>query len=140
MQRECCRLGGMPTPSRSKRAIEAHGPTAALVKPASDEPIPSSANPVRRRCKNCPRMFLAIRPDHVFCKPSCRFQFHKLNNTAFGTVKHLFDKHLRAHLKEFQMLEERVLLLETRFTPMLLERIGDLEDWQRWMQANARAR
>jgi hypothetical protein len=55
---------------------------------------------------------MATRADNWFCSATCRFQFHKLNNTGFGRVREIFDKQMRAHLKEFAKLQERVANLE----------------------------
>jgi hypothetical protein len=35
-----------------------------------------SGLPVRRRCRECGKPFLAIRQDQVFCKPGCRRAWH----------------------------------------------------------------
>jgi hypothetical protein len=73
-----------------------------------DEPLPTRENPIHRRCKNCGKMFWAVRPGHWFHAPSCRKQFHKNNNTGYGKVREIFKKEMRAHLKEFEALRQVV--------------------------------
>ena len=75
---------------------------------------PTRTNPIRRRCKNCGKIFMAKRFDHVFCHRDCRFQFHQFDNTAFGHVKHLMERHMKAHLKEFEKLKREVYELREK--------------------------
>jgi hypothetical protein len=123
---------GVGSYAKRKRRSEAHGESAALVNPLGvgsgivvgavrtyqgglgevSERIPTRSDPVTRRCKNCPKMFKATRVDHVFCSGQCRFQFHKHGNTAYGHVKHLVEKQMRAQLKEIEKLKARLDNLE----------------------------
>jgi hypothetical protein len=80
------------------------------VLPEDSQDKPTRRNPVRRRCKNCGKMFNAVRPDHWFHTPACRKQFHK-NEGAFGKVKDLVAKELREHLKDFRKLTDAVFLI-----------------------------
>ena len=97
----------MSIPRGSKRRAKPHGYTAALVNSAA-EPVPSRKHPVKRRCKNCPKIFGATRKDHEFCSPACRFQFHKMNNTGFGRVRAMFEKELRQIKAELDFLKRQL--------------------------------
>lgn len=81
-------------------------------RPAAPSDKPTAKNPLSRRCKNCPKMFTATRDQHYFCSAKCRKEFHDADNSAYGHVKHLFERQLQAHLKEFAELKARVEALE----------------------------
>lgn len=63
-------------------------------------------------------MIIITRAYQRFCKAACRKAFHDAHNTSFGHVKHLFQKELRAHFKEFADLQRRVLQIEIRLGVM----------------------
>ena len=54
-------------------------------------------------------MFWAIRADHWCCSAKCRFQWHKNNNTGFGKVKHLFEKHLKELEERIERIEKGII-------------------------------
>jgi protein-arginine kinase activator protein McsA len=89
-----------------------HGHSPALVDPADSDEKPSVANPQRKRCDNCGKIFMRVRFYARFCSAKCRKEFHDAGNTAFGHVKHLYEKQHRAILKRVNDLEVRLSTLE----------------------------
>jgi hypothetical protein len=75
---------------------------------------PSKAHPVTRRCRNCPKMFPATREEQHFCSAQCRRQFHHVNNTGYGRVKHIVERTMRIQMREIERQAAAILKLDQR--------------------------
>jgi hypothetical protein len=102
----------MRVPREISKAVVGARPAAALVDPEMNHDKPSLANPVRKRCVNCGKIMTVTRSYQRFCRAACRKQFFEYNNTAFGAVKHMVERIMRAQQKEIELLRRRVEELE----------------------------
>lgn len=78
-----------------------HTPSPKITPPEtpSDQPRkPTRANPVKRKCDNCGKMYLATRADARFCKARCRGQYHE-NRTAYGQLKEKLSRFITKEIR-----------------------------------------
>lgn len=105
--------------------------------PLDDPKTASVRNPVRKRCENCGKLVMIMRPYQRFCSAKCRREFHDAHNSAYGHVKHLFARELDKHLNECQKLTARVDELERRIEEQIT-RIADMEMLMQDLQNSAK--
>lgn len=108
--------------------FKTRGRSAALVDPAGSDEKPSRAKPQRRRCDQCGKPMSVERFYQRFCSAKCRKAFHDAGNTAFGHVKHLYEKEHRALLKTIAELQARIEALE-----VWKARAASDPEWRNWM-------
>lgn len=75
---------------------------------------PAVAHHVRKRCKNCGKIFMSYRAWQEFCSPECRRQFWDNNNTGFGRVRVELEKRLKRVTAELRAITERLAELDKR--------------------------
>lgn len=82
-------------PTLQKQASDASKDGSASEPPTDEEKPPLR----RRRCDNCPKIFMQKRADQRFHSPACRKEFNR-NGAAFGKLRELLPKWIEKEVRK----------------------------------------